>query len=104
MSNREDISIFNSNVLNALCDEIRQELIITLIKVKEMRAGDIALLFNVQRPTISHHLQILKRANIVTVEKRGKEKYYSINYNYVYNELNKLSEIFKKYKTIHSEG
>jgi len=101
MTNNNGVIIFNSDVLTALSDEVRQQMLIELVKVKEMRAGDIANKFNLHRPTISHHLQILRRANIVIAEKRGKEMFYSIQYSYVCEEIKKVYELFEKYKNIH---
>lgn len=36
-----------------------------------MSAGDIADKFNIGKPTISHHLDLLRQANLVTSEKNG---------------------------------
>ncbi len=45
--------------------------------------NDIAENFTLSRPTISHHLNIMKRAKILNTRKDGKEVYYSINKSYV---------------------
>lgn len=66
------------NVLKAMADEIRMD-ILYLLKVEEMNVNDIADQFDISRPTVSHHLQILKRANLVYARKEGKEIYYSLN-------------------------
>ncbi len=70
----------NLDMLKALCDETRLEIIMVLGN-KEMNVGEIANKCSVSRPTISHHLQILKRNRIVDVKKEGKEMYYTINPN-----------------------
>ena len=44
-----------------------------------MTAGDIANAFNISKPSISHHLDILKRADLVSSEKTGQFITYSIN-------------------------
>ncbi len=72
------------DMLKALCDETRLEIIMVLGN-KEMNVGEIAEKCSVSRPTISHHLQILKRNRIVDVKKEGKEMYYSINPNSLVN-------------------
>lgn len=71
-------SILDVNVLKAMADEIRID-ILSLLKNQEMNVNDIADRFEISRPTISHHLQVLKRANLVYARKEGKEIYYSIN-------------------------
>ena len=65
-------------IFKALNDETRRE-ILELLRVKEMTAGDIADQFNISRPSISHHLDILKRADMVTSEKKGQFVVYSLN-------------------------
>jgi ArsR family transcriptional regulator len=44
-----------------------------------MSAGEIAALFNVSKPSISHHLDILRTADLVRSEKRGQFVVYSLN-------------------------
>ena len=65
-------------IFKALNDETRRE-ILELLRVKEMTAGDIADQFHISKPSISHHLDILKRADLVTSEKKGQFVVYSLN-------------------------
>lgn len=44
-----------------------------------MTAGDIADQFNISKPSISHHLDLLKQAGLVVAVKEGQYIYYSIN-------------------------
>jgi ArsR family transcriptional regulator, arsenate/arsenite/antimonite-responsive transcriptional repressor len=62
----------------ALNDPIRRE-ILELLKNGDLTAGEIADQFNITKPSISHHLDILKQANLVTAVKEGQFIYYSIN-------------------------
>ena len=71
------INIMNT-VFKALNDETRRE-ILELLRQKEMSAGDIADKFNISKPSISHHLDILKQADLVTSEKQGQFVIYSLN-------------------------
>lgn len=73
------------DVLKALADETRLD-ILKLLGNKELNVNQIAQNSKVSRPTISHHLQIMKRARILESRKEGKEIFYSIN-NYVLNSL-----------------
>ena len=50
-----------------------------MLKKKDLTAGEIADAFNISKPSISHHLDILKRANLVVSEKQGQFITYSIN-------------------------
>jgi len=65
-------------LFKALNDETRRQ-IIELLKDKDMNAGDISNHFNISKPSISHHLDILKRADLITSEKKGQFVQYSLN-------------------------
>ncbi len=65
-------------LFKALNDETRRQ-IIELLKKKDMNAGEIAEQFNISKPSISHHLDILKRADLITSEKKGQFVEYSLN-------------------------
>ena len=62
----------------ALSDPTRRE-IINLLKDGKLRAGDIVAHFPSTNATISHHLPILKKADLITDEKKGKYIYYELN-------------------------
>ncbi len=67
-----------NDIFKALNDTTRRE-ILELLKVKSLSAGEIADQFNMSKPSISHHLDILKRADLITSEKMGQFIFYSIN-------------------------
>jgi ArsR family transcriptional regulator len=67
-----------NNLFKALNDPIRRD-ILDLLKDKDMSAGDIADHFNIGKPTISHHLDLLRQAGLVTSEKQGQFIIYSIS-------------------------
>ncbi|WP_027077820.1 autorepressor SdpR family transcription factor [Maribacter antarcticus] len=65
-------------LFKALNDETRRK-IVELLKERDMNAGEIADKFNISKPSISHHLEILKRADLITSEKKGQFVEYSLN-------------------------
>ena len=67
-----------NDVFKALNDPIRRE-ILTLLRERERTAGEIADAFSVGKPTISHHLDLLRQANLVESVKNGQFVVYSIN-------------------------
>lgn len=69
--------MFN-DAFKALSDNTRRK-ILDLLKEKDMTAGDIADYFQITKPSISHHLSILKQAGLVTDERKGQFIYYSLN-------------------------
>jgi len=62
----------------ALGDDTRRR-IIRLLKEGEMTAGEIADEFTISKPSISHHLAILKQAGLIDDERRGQTIAYSLN-------------------------
>lgn len=65
-------------LFKALNDDTRRQ-ILELLKEDNLTAGQIADAFNISKPSISHHLDILKRADLVTSEKKGQYVEYAIN-------------------------
>ena len=50
-----------------------------LLKDCDLTAGEIAGHFDISKPSISHHLDLLKQAGLVSAEKKGQFITYSIN-------------------------
>lgn len=67
------------NILVAIGDETRQHVILEMLKADDcngLRVEEIAQKANLSRPSVSHHLQVLKNAGIVQVRKEGTKNYY----------------------------
>ncbi|GAA0125299.1 MULTISPECIES: autorepressor SdpR family transcription factor [Clostridium] len=69
--------MFN-DVFKALSDPTRRK-ILDLLKNSDMTAGEISDSFNISKPSISHHLSLLKQADLVSDERKGQYIYYSLN-------------------------
>lgn len=67
-----------SDVWNALADPTRRR-ILELLSGRDMNAGEIADNFDMAKPSVSHHLTILKTAGLISGEKKGQNVIYSIN-------------------------
>jgi len=63
---------------DALADPTRRQ-ILKLLRAGDMNAGEIAAKFAMTKPSISHHLNILKNADLVRAERSGQNIVYSIN-------------------------
>lgn len=59
-------------------DSTRRE-ILEILKDKDLTAGEIADQFNISKPSISHHLDLLRQAGLVVSVKDGQYIYYSLN-------------------------
>jgi ArsR family transcriptional regulator, repressor of sdpIR and other operons len=67
-----------NKVFKALNDPTRRE-ILELLKEKDMNAGEIADHFHITKPSISHHLDLLRQADLVISEKNGQYINYTLN-------------------------
>ena len=67
-----------NSLFKALNDPTRRQ-ILDLLKEKDMTAGEIADVFDISKPSISHHLDILKRAKLVSPERDGQFITYSLD-------------------------
>jgi len=67
-----------NSLFKALNDPTRRE-ILELLKEKDLTAGEIADQFSISKPSISHHLDLLRQAGLVVSVKEGQFVYYSLN-------------------------
>jgi len=67
-----------NNLFKALNDKTRRD-ILELLKKEDLTAGQIAAHFSFSKPTISHHLDLLKQAALLISVKKGQFVYYSLN-------------------------
>lgn len=62
----------------ALADDTRQK-IMSECCCCWLSVNEIVEKVNVSQPTVSHHLAILREANLVNVREEGKQTFYSLN-------------------------
>ncbi len=67
-----------NNAFKALADPTRRK-ILELLSEGDKNAGEIADYFKISKPSISHHLSILKNADLVIDERQGQNIIYSLN-------------------------
>jgi DNA-binding transcriptional ArsR family regulator len=67
-----------NDAFKALADPTRRK-ILELLSESDKNAGEIAEYFNISKPSISHHLSILKNADLITDERQGQNIVYSLN-------------------------
>jgi len=83
-----------NDIFRALNDPNRRR-IIELLRDQPMNSGEIAENFDMKKPSISHHLDILKRADLIISERNGQFIKYSLNTTIIEDLLNWLIT-FKK--------
>jgi Predicted transcriptional regulators len=82
----------------ALSDPTRRE-ILNLLKVQALSAGEICEHFNITGATVSHHLTILKNADLINDKREGKYIYYELNLSVFEEILNWFSSFLDKEST-----
>lgn len=81
-----------AETFKALSDPVRRE-ILQLLKSDKLSAGEISGHFDMTAATISYHLSILKKADLVREEKVKNFVYYELNTSVVEEIMLWLSEL-----------
>ena len=66
----------------AMADKTRQD-IMRACCCRWVSVGELAAQTKVSQPTVSHHLAILREADLVAVRHEGKQSFYTLNQNRV---------------------
>jgi len=66
------------DVFQAIADPVRRE-IIEIVSDGPMNLNAIAERFEISRPAISKHVKILKECGLVTIQKKGRERFCKPN-------------------------
>jgi ArsR family transcriptional regulator len=77
----------------ALADETRQR-IMELCCCNALTVGELVEQLQVAQPTVSHHLAILRNADLVIVEKRGRYVFYQLNQRRMAQSCCQVAEVF----------
>lgn len=82
-----------AETFKALSDPVRREILVMLKNGKKLSAGEIAGQFDISAATISYHLNLLKKAELVTESKFKNFVYYELNTSVVEEIMLWLSEL-----------
>lgn len=78
----------------ALSEPNRQK-IIDILKKKEMPVSEIARELDITLATLSHHLDILKRADLISSRRVGQQIFYSLNLSILEELTEKIIKFLK---------
>jgi len=84
-----------NKTIPALSDPTRRK-ILELLKKKDMAAGEIGKYFSITAPSLTHHLNALKSADLVTSQRQGQEIIYSLNLSIFEEVAKSLLKFFNK--------
>ena len=87
-----------NSIFKALNDPTRRE-ILELLQESDLSAGEIADHFHISWPSVSHHLDLLKQADLVRIRKEGQFVYYSLNTTVVDDIIKWLMQFKTKKRT-----
>jgi ArsR family transcriptional regulator len=83
-------------VFKALADPTRRA-ILRLLNRGEMTAGQLAERFNISAPSMSHHFNVLKQADLIQARREGQQIFYSLNTTVVQDVVAALYDLFAKH-------
>ena len=84
-----------NKTMQALSDPTRRK-ILELLKKKDLSVTEINKHFAITMPSLSHHLSVLKQADLITYRRKGQELIYSLNLSVFEEIAEKLIKFFKK--------
>jgi len=82
-----------SDVFNALSSPVRRQ-ILSMLKSRDMTAGQIADGLDVGKSTLSGHLNVLKNADLASTRRNGTTITYSLNTSVVEDMLSLIANLF----------
>jgi len=83
------------SLFKALADGSRRK-ILALLKEQDMSVSDLQKHFQMTQASLSHHLDILKRANLVRSRREGQFIFYEINTSVFEEAAAIIYELFSK--------
>lgn len=83
-------------LFQVLGDVYRQDIILLLAEKKSLTVNEITDHSTLSRPAISHHLKLLRQANLVTIEQKGTQRFYSLSLETSIDQFKKLVSIVEE--------
>ncbi|APH03714.1 ArsR/SmtB family transcription factor [Bacillus weihaiensis] len=95
MSSGSPIERFRACIplFQALGDEYRQDIILLLAEKEKLTVNEITEHSPLSRPAISHHLKVLRQADLVVIEQKGTQRIYSLSLEQSVEQLKKLLKL-----------
>src|SRR5262245_29369435 len=82
-----------NEAFKALADPTRRK-ILQLLRRGEMTAGELARHFDMAKPSVSHHFNVLKQADLITSRREGQQIWYALNTTVVEDLLSIIWDLF----------
>lgn len=82
-----------TQTMQAMADPTRRA-ILQMLNEGDMTAGEIAARFAISAPSVSHHLNVLKGAELVASQRSGQKIIYRLNTTVVQEMIQQIMQIF----------
>jgi len=89
-------------VFKAMADPTRRR-ILRLLSKGELTAGQLAQRFDISGPSMSHHFNVLKQADLIRGRRDGQQIVYSLNTTVVQDAMTLFLDVFAKDEEPHNE-
>ena len=93
----------DQNVFKALSDPTRREILKKLANGSQS-AGELAETFQISKPSMSHHFNVLKAAELVRSQREGQSIVYTLNSTVLEDATRMLMDIFNYQRESTKEG
>ena len=103
IKNNAALAAFKKNIplLDALSDERRQQIMITLGESDAgLTVSELTKLIGLSQPAVSHHIKQLKDLNLVSVRKVGTSNIYQLTIKDALAQVQELIDILRKDKKL----
>jgi DNA-binding transcriptional ArsR family regulator len=91
----EILAVLDSDFFKALAEPVRIELLKVLLLAGPADISSIANYLPQDRSVLSRHLQVLLRTGLVSCEKRGRHRFYTLNGSRFIDQLEKILNTVK---------
>ena len=85
----------HESLFSAIADVQRRK-ILNILKKGELSVTEIKTHFDLSGATLSHHLNILKNAELVRVRRQGQQRIYTLNLSVVEELMLMFNQLFKR--------
>jgi DNA-binding transcriptional ArsR family regulator len=82
------------DVYKAIAHPVRRK-ILAMLRERAHSAGELADAFDISKPTMSGHFNVLKAAGLITAERKGATLIYRANVSVLEEAMTGLMELFK---------
>ena len=96
------MGVNTKDVYAALASPVRRQ-VLGLLRSRAMSAGELSEHVSISKPTLSGHLNVLKAADLVTVERRLTTLIYRLNLSVAEEALSGLMALFRLDGDEHAE-